>query len=150
MRHPVLALLLVPFLASAAAAQQGAQQPPERGLGAATATPEEILHEMDPQAAEQEMQRLIAAAAAFPLGSIDNPIRVGGPDGAAAYLARLRCTDGSTPRIGQPGEGGVGAFGTVTTAWPAACGGTSRLVVFDLYHEGHTEDRAAAGFALGN
>ena len=38
---------------------------------------------------------LVAAAEAHPLGSLENPVRVGGPDGERAYLARLRCTNGS-------------------------------------------------------
>lgn len=145
MRPSVLAVLAASAFAAAvpAAAQDG-------GLGASTATPEEILHEINPNADAEELQRLIAAAASFPLGSVDNPIRVGGPEGATTYLARLRCADGSAPRIGNRSDAGVGAFGTVTSAWPAACGGTTRLVIFDLYHEGHVEDRAPTGFSVAN
>ncbi len=142
MRIPSLALLLAPLfaLSSPAAAQE---------LGAPTATPEELLGQMDPAASEAEMARLIAAAAAFPLGSIDNPVRVGGPQGERAYLARLRCEGGAPPRIGTRVDSGVGAFGTVTAAYPLACGGTTRRIVFDMYHAEHAENRAPPGFAIG-
>lgn len=149
MRRPLLALLLAPaFALSLPAAAQ--EQPRQPELGAPTATPEELLGQMNPQASEEEMQRLIAAAAAYPLGSIDNPVRVGGPEGERAYLARLRCGDGAQLRIGARNDAGVGAFGTVTGAYTVSCGGTTRRIVFDMYHEEHREDRAPPGFAIGN
>lgn len=138
-----LALFAVPLLVLAAPVT--AQQ-----LGAPTATPEEMLGQMDEAASEAEMARLIAAAAAFPLGSIDNPVRVGGPQGERAYLARLRCGDGAPIRVGNRVDAGVGAFGTVTAAYPVACGGTTRRIVFDMYHAEHVEDRAPPGFAIGS
>ncbi len=118
-------------------------------LGAPTVTPEELLGQVDPAASEAEMARLIAEAAAYPLGSIDNPVRVGGPQGERAYLARLRCGDGAPIRVGNRVDAGVGAFGTVTAAYPVACGGTTRRIVFDMYHAEHVEDRAPEGFAIG-
>jgi hypothetical protein len=146
MRTPLLALLLAPsaLLSIPATAQE--QRQPE--LGAPTATPEEMLGQMDQAASEAEMQRLIAEAAAFPLGSVDNPVRVGGPQGERAYLARLRCSDGSAVRLGARNDSGVGAFGTVTGAYTVSCGGTTRRIVFDMYHEEHVENRAPPGFTI--
>ena len=143
MHIPSLALLAAPLLllSSPASAQQ---------LGAPTATPEEMLGQMDEAASEAEMARLIAAAAAFPLGSIDNPVRVGGPQGERAYLARLRCEGGAPIRVGARVDSGIGAFGTVTAAYPVACGGTTRRIVFDMYHAEHVEERAPPGFAIGS
>lgn len=141
---------LLAFTAASLAlcAPASAQQQPQ--LGAPTATPEEMLGQMDQQASEEEMQRLIAAAAAYPLGSVDNPVRVGGPEGERAYIARLRCGDGAPLRVGARNDSGVGAFGTVTAAYTVSCGGTTRRIVFDMYHEEHREDRAPPGFAIGN
>lgn len=148
MRILPLAAFAAPLLilSAPASAQEAPPQQPE--LGAPTATPEEMLGQMDPAAAEQEMQRLIAAAAAYPLGSIDNPVRVGGPDGARAYLARLRCGDGGALRLGARSDSGVGAFGTVTSAFAISCGGTTRRIVFDMYHAEHVEGRAPPGLTI--
>jgi hypothetical protein len=92
-----------------------------------------------------------AAARAHPLGSVQNPVRVGGPEGERAYLARLRCADGSAPRIGAKGSAGVGAFGSVTNAFPLDCGAAGprqTSLVMDMYHSEHREDRAPPGFQL--
>lgn len=154
MRFAVLALLAVPALAAAqpdpAADGQAEPPPPQSRLGAPTATPEELLQQMGQPASEEELQRLIAAAAAYPLGSLDNPVRVGGPQGERAYLARLRCPDGNPLRIGARGDAGVGAFGSVASAYVVSCGGTTRRITFDMYHAEHVENRAPPGFAIAN
>lgn len=98
-----------------------------------------------PDAAEDP---IIAAAAAFPLGSVENPVRVGGPEGERAYLARLRCSDGSSPRLGDRSNGGVGAFGSVVAAYLLRCGGTATNLVMDMYHDGHVEDRPPPGLTI--
>lgn len=91
----------------------------------------------------------IAAAAAFPLGSADNPVRVGGPEGEGAYLARLRCTDGAAPTIGARIDQGVGAFGSVVVSYRLACAGAEPVrLIMDMYHEEHREDRAPPGFTI--
>jgi hypothetical protein len=101
---------------------------------------------------DAELQRTIAAAAAHPLGSAENPVRVAGPEGTQAYLARLKCSDGSAPRIGTKREGGVGAYGSLVDLYPLDCGaaapGKLDLRV-DIYHEENVESRAPAGFRLG-
>lgn len=91
----------------------------------------------------------IAAAAAHPLGSPDNPVRVGGPEGEASYLARLRCTDGSTPAIGPRTGRGVGAFGSLVASYQLTCAGAAPVdLVMDMYHQEHVESRAPPGFTV--
>ena len=78
-------------------------------------------------------------------------MRVGGPEGERAYLARLRCADGASPRIGSREDAGVDAFGTVARAYSARLrrrGSRGERIVFDIYHEEHVEDRAPPGFTI--
>lgn len=137
----LLPILLVAALAAATPAS--AQR-----LGARTNSPEAMVAQLNPASPEEEMRALVAAADAHPLGSIENPIRVGGPEGERAYLGRLRCADGAAPRIGGRSGAGVGAFGSVVAAYPLNCSATSARLVFDMYHEEHVETRAPAGFTL--
>jgi hypothetical protein len=93
----------------------------------------------------------IAAAASKPLGTLANPVRAGGPEGERAYIARLRCADGSMPKVGPRSQGGVGAFGSTVDLYPLDCGAAEPgrfALLMDAYHEGHSEDRAPAGFAI--
>ena len=113
---------ILPLLAAAAllAAPAAAQK-----LGARTSTPDQVLGQeaaLDPMA---EAEQIAAAAAAHPLGSEQNPVRVGGPEGARAYIARLRCADGSKPAVGARSTGGVGAYGTFTERYPLDCAGAA-------------------------
>jgi hypothetical protein len=134
---PLIAVSLL--LAAPASAQR---------LGARTATPESMVAQMSPASPEEEMRALVAAADAHPLGTVENPVRVGGPEGERAYLARLRCADGSPPRVGARREAGAGAFGSVVGAYEVFCGAAAGRIVFDMYHEEHVETRAPAGFTL--
>jgi hypothetical protein len=127
------------ILAAPAAAQR---------LGARTASPETMVAQMRQDSPEEEMRALVAAAEAHPLGTAENPVRVGGPEGERAYLARLRCEGGAAPAIGARREAGVGAFGSVVAAFDVVCGGATTRILFDMYHEEHVETRAPAGFAL--
>jgi hypothetical protein len=137
MRIPVLAAFLL-----LAAAPAFAQQ-----LGARTQTPETMAAEMRRLSPEQEIAELAAAAEAHPLGTAQNPVRVGGPEGEHAYLGHLRCADGSQPRIGGRSEAGVGAYGSRVGAYEVSCGAAAGRIVFDMYHEEHVETRAPAGFS---
>lgn len=137
----LIAVLLSAAIAFPAAAQR---------LGARTTSPEQMVSQMDPNGPEEELRRQIAAADAHPLGTIENPVRVGGPEGERAYLGRLRCADGATPAIGERSTVGVGAFGSVVAGFDVACGSERRRIVFDMYHEEHVETRAPAGFTLAN
>ena len=138
MRHFLLPAALF-VLAAPAAAQE---------LGARTAAPRSHLPAVDLAPGQDDLDQAIAAAAAHPLGSLANPIRVGGPEGERAYLYRLRCADGAAPRIGERGEGGVDAFGTVASVYPVTCPAGTVQIHFDMYHEEHVETRAPAGFTV--
>ena len=120
-------------------------------LGERTATPEQLLREMGLGADEAETDAAIAAAAAHPLGTTANPVRVGGPEGQRAYIGRLRCADGSQPKVGRRGSAGIGAFGTIVDVYPLDCGTSAPGkfdLVMDMYHEGHVETGAPRGFTL--
>ena len=135
-------LLAASFLAAPATAQE---------LGQRTQTPESLMSELGLAPEPDDLDAALAAAAAHPLGSRENPVRVGGPDGERAYIARLRCADGRPPRIGQRGSSGIGAFGTIVDVYPLDCGpaapGAVGLVM-DMYHSEHSEDRAPPGFTI--
>lgn len=122
-------------------------QPPREELPAS----QELLDQVGQGSSDAELERAIAAASAHPLGTGANPVRVGGPEGAQAYLARLRCANGAAPTIGERAPAGIGAYGTIVDSWPLDCGaaapGKTGLVI-DLYHDGHAEDRAPPGFAI--
>jgi hypothetical protein len=136
----LLPLAAAAFLLAAPAAAQR--------LGVRTASPEAMVAQMRQDSPEEEMRALVAAADAHPLGSAENPVRVGGPVGERTYLAHLRCAGGDAPRIGARREAGVGAFGSVVAAFEVGCGDATNRIVFDMYHEEHVETRAPAGFTL--
>jgi hypothetical protein len=141
MRTPLIALALL------AAVPVGAQ-PAQPQLGARTQSADRMMSGLSQVSPEEEMRALVAAADAHPLGTPQNPVRVGGPEGEHAYLGRLRCADGTQPRLGARREAGVGAFGSVVAAYDLACGDQTARIVFDMYHEEHVETRAPAGFTL--
>ena len=132
-----LALLAFPALA------------PAQDIGARTRSPSSLLGDVRVAPGQDDMAEALAAAAAFPLGSRENPVRVGGPAGQQAYLARLRCADGSAPAIGARSDAGVGGLGTIVHQFPVHCPGAAALtVIMDMYHEEHREDRAPPGLQL--
>jgi hypothetical protein len=99
----------------------------------------------------EEVARLVEQARDLPLGTAQNPVRVDGPPGEHAYIARLRCSDGTAPRVGQRHNDGVGAFGTIVDVYPLDCGSAApgRFdIVMDMYHPTHNETHAPAGFTL--
>jgi hypothetical protein len=119
-------------------------------LGERTQPPQQVLAQMGEGSTDAELERAVAAASAFPLGSVQNPVRVGGPLGQQAYLARLRCADGSRPSVGQAVSAGAGGFGSVVQRFQLDCGAAlpgKVEVVMDMYHEEHRETRAPAGLA---
>ena len=139
---------IIPILAAAAllAAPATAQK-----LGARTSSPDQLLGEAAPLDPMAEAEQIAAAAAAHPFGSERNPVRVGGPEGARAYIARLRCADGSLPQVGPRSTGAVGPYGALTERYQVDCGGgaPNRVsIAFDLYHAEHVETRPPAGFAI--
>lgn len=120
-------------------------------LGERTADPQQVLAEIEAGATDPAADPQIAEAAAHPLGSARNPVRVGGPEGERAYLARLRCANGVAPRIGVRSSSGPGAFGSVVDVYPLDCGAAApgkTQIVMDMYHEEHVETAAPTGFTL--
>jgi hypothetical protein len=99
----------------------------------------------------EELDRAIAKADEHPLGARENPVRVSRPQGQRAYLARLRCADGSAPVFERSGNLGVGVFGNIVDRYVVECKGSEPAtseVVMDMYHLGRTEDRAVPGFTV--
>ena len=145
--------MITPFAAAAAALLLAAQQPtPERPpIGQRTTSPAQMLGDLGSGDVEAEIAAQAAAAAAFPLGTRENPVRVAGPTGERAYLARLRCANGGAPEIGARTEAGVGAYGSVVAAYALDCGSAApgrTSVVLDMYHEEHRETAAQTGFTI--
>jgi len=135
-------VLAAAFLASSAAAQPPREQSP---------APREVLESLGLGTSDEELARAVAEANAHPLGTAKNPVRVGGPRGQRDYIGRLRCSDGSVPKVGTRGSAGVGAFGTIADRYPLDCGAAApgRVeLVLDMYHAEHSETRAPAGFTI--
>ena len=144
MRRFPLFLMALPL---AVAASPGAAQK----IGERTGAPEQLFAGIGEGTGDAALEQEIAAAAAHPLGTLANPVRVGGPEGARAYIARLRCGDGSALKVGSRSEGGIGAYGTVTERYTLDCGAAApgRVdVVLDVYHEEHRENRAPLGLSI--
>lgn len=136
------------ILLAALLATQPATTPP---IGQRTGTPQDMVADMGLAPDQDDLAEAIAAANAHPLGSRENPVRVGGPDGERAYLARLRCSDGNVPRVGGGVDMGVGAFGSIVDGYRLDCGAARPgqvTLLMDKYHEENREDRAPPGFTL--
>ncbi|WP_106638594.1 hypothetical protein [Allosphingosinicella vermicomposti] len=138
------ALILAAILSSAPAL---AQKPSSES----TPSPEKLLAELGMGVSDEELTRAVAEASSHPLGTLSNPVRVGGPEGERAYIARLRCVDGSEPVTGPRASGGIGAYGTIVDLYPLDCKAAApgkMDLVMDMYHDGHVETAAPAGFTL--
>jgi hypothetical protein len=136
------------FLAAAISATAVSAQPPPRE---ASPAPRELLDAIGSGNSDAAIEQAIAAASAHPLGTLENPIRVGGPEGERAYLARLRCANGRAPAIGAKTAAGIGAYGSLVDAWPVDCGAAAPgkvSLVLDKYHADHAEQGAPAGFQV--
>jgi hypothetical protein len=95
------------------------------------------------------LERAIAAADQYPLGSERNPVRAELPEGQHAYLRRLRCADGRPPQWGRQGNVGIGAFGNIADLYIVTCAGQPPSSIYmDMYHRGHVEQRAVPGFTI--
>jgi hypothetical protein len=147
MRIPLIAPFIIGALLAGVPAYAQPAGPAQPQLGARTQSPDQMVGAMNRVSPEEEMRQLAAAADAHPLGTLENPIRVGA-EGEHVYLGKLRCTDGTAPRIGARREAGIGAFGSVVGAYELGCGTDTRTIVFDMYQEEHVETRAPAGFTL--
>lgn len=97
----------------------------------------------------KKLEKAVVKADAHPLGSKENPVRVNGPAGQHAYLARLRCADGNAPRFGRISNVGMGVFGNIVDLYDVRCGeDAGARVHMDMYHGGYREGRAVPGFTL--
>ena len=135
-----LTVLVVPSLASA-------MKPPREESPASQA----ILADVGIGNSDAELEQAVAAAAAHPLGTLANPVRAGGPEGARSYLARLRCADGTSARIGTRSTGETGTFGSIVERYPLECAAAApgkAEILIDIYHMEHIEDRAPPGFSI--
>lgn len=87
----------------------------------------------------------------FPLGSQENPVRVGGPEGQRNYLSRLVCDNNEqVSAYDRLGSSDIGPFGGVMDIYEVICdtdkGVVKHEVFLDMYHHTYTETRPAAGF----
>jgi hypothetical protein len=90
-------------------------------------------------------------AARHPLGSRQNPVRAEMPAGQRAYLARLRCSNGTAPTFERVGNLGAGVFGSIVDQFDVRCQNSAPLrtiIVMDMYFPGHVETRPVDGFTL--
>jgi hypothetical protein len=104
-----------------------------------------------PAMSRAELNRAIAKAAAFPLGDEKNPVRVNMPPGEQAYLARLRCSDGTAPAYRRDGSLGTGVYGNILDLYSVSCATgapAAAKVHMDMYHPDHSETRAIPGFTI--
>jgi hypothetical protein len=125
--------------------------PPPPPSGQRDVAPAQLLGQASAGDVVDEIEAQAAAAAAYPLGTAENPVRVGGPEGERAYLARLRCSNGRPPAVGARREAGVGAYGSVVASYEVDCGAAApgrASIVLDMYHAEHREGRAPAGFTI--
>jgi hypothetical protein len=144
---------LVSFAAFAALsiAPAAGAEPADKKVGQRNGAPEQLFAGIGEGSSDAALEQEVAAAAAFPLGTIRNPVRVGGPDGEQAYLARLRCSNGEAPKAFDRRSGEAGAFGSVVDIYTLDCGTASpgrTQLVMDMYHAEHREDQAPAGFTI--
>lgn len=115
-------------------------------------TPERMLRGESALQGKQ-LEKAIARAEAHPLGSPENPVRVSMPQGERAYLAKLRCSDGSAPAFAREGNVGIGVFGNIVDLYRLRCatGAPAEAAVYmDMYHPQHAESRAVPGFTLAD
>lgn len=98
-----------------------------------------------------KLDAALEKAAAFPLGSKDNPVRAQMPPGQRAYLARLRCADGNAPSFNRRGSFGMSPYGNIVDGYDVQCAGSEpaeNLIFIDMYHSGHVEDRPVPGYTI--
>lgn len=96
----------------------------------------------------KKLARAIAKAELSPLGSKANPVRENMPTGELAYLARLRCADGSTPAADRQGNVGTGIYRNIVDLYSVTCAGAASVEVYmDMYHDG-PELRPIPGFTI--
>jgi hypothetical protein len=99
----------------------------------------------------KKLAKLIEKAQAHPLGSKENPVRADMPGGQRAYLARLRCADGKRPAFFRVGSFGPGPYERIIDGYEVTCKDSApdkAMIFMDMYHPGHKEPAAVAGFTI--
>lgn len=97
------------------------------------------------------LEKAIREAAQYPLGSEQNPVRADMPAGQRAYLARLRCADGTPPAYARKGLLQATPFGSLVDGFEVRCrnGSPERTTIaMDMYHPGYAEQLPPQGFTL--
>ena len=118
------------------------------GLAALATVPANAQNLFGTSLAGEELEKAIAEAETHPLGSLENPIRVNMPAGEYAYLARLRCEDGSKPSYERRGNVGLGIYQNIIDLYDVQCEGQEPVEVYmDMYHR-RKEDRPVPGFTI--
>lgn len=87
----------------------------------------------------------------FPLGTQENPVRVGGPAGQRDYLSRLVCDNNEqVSAYVRLGSSDIGPYGNIIDIYEVICdtdkGVVTHDVFLDMYHYDYVEIRPAAGF----
>ncbi|MBX7532753.1 hypothetical protein K3165_07450 [Qipengyuania sp. 1XM1-15A] len=98
-----------------------------------------------------KLDKALAEASQYPLGSLENPVRASMPQGQRAYLSRLRCEDLSRPEFTRAGNVGLGPFGNIVDAYIVTCNGSEpaeRTIHMDMYHSGYVESEAVDGYGI--
>ncbi|HEX8261704.1 MAG TPA: hypothetical protein VF547_02400 [Allosphingosinicella sp.] len=96
----------------------------------------------------KKLAKAIAKAERSPLGSKANPVRENMPTGELAYLARLRCPDGSKPAAERQGNVGMGVYRNIVDLYRVTCAGAAPVEIYmDMYHDG-PELRPVPGFTI--
>lgn len=99
----------------------------------------------------RDLDKKLAKAAQFSLGSPENPIRVYDPAGEVAYLRRLRCEDGRRPAFNRTGSAGLGPFDHIIDDYLVTCPGSKPAeshIFMDMYFPNYIETKAPEGFTI--
>ena len=99
----------------------------------------------------KKLQKAIKAAAKHPFGSAKNPVRADMLQGQRAYLSRLRCSDGNAPNFSRGGSVGDSPYKNIMDVYNVDCGNATpgqAEIYMDMYHNGHIEKAAVAGFTI--
>lgn len=97
------------------------------------------------------LDRALAEAATYPLGSQRNPVRAAMPPGQQAYLGRLRCANGWRPEYERRGRAGDSPYGNIADVYAVTCRDSTAEdseIFMDMYHLGHVEAEAVPGFDI--
>ncbi len=88
------------------------------------------------------------AAISGPLGSWNNPVKSNGPSGERAYIKRLKCPDGETPKFHRVGSYAPGPYGNILDGYDLVCGDQKFKIFMDMYHCCFKETEPVPGFTI--